>query len=70
MQKLKVALVLVFLFGIVFAAKAREVVPFEIGEEAPRQPERAVGDRDLDGVVRIETGRSAQRAQQMGGREG
>ena len=29
MQKLKVALVLVFLFGIVFAAKAREVVPFE-----------------------------------------
>ena len=29
MQKLKLALVLVFLFGIVFAAKAREVVPFD-----------------------------------------
>lgn len=29
MQKLKLALVLVFLFGIVFAARAREVVPFD-----------------------------------------
>jgi lipoprotein-anchoring transpeptidase ErfK/SrfK len=28
MHKLKLALVLVFLFGLVFAAKAREVVPF------------------------------------------
>lgn len=29
MQKLKLALVLVFLFGLVFSAQAREVVPFD-----------------------------------------
>jgi lipoprotein-anchoring transpeptidase ErfK/SrfK len=29
MQKFKLALALVFLFGLVFAAKAREVVPFD-----------------------------------------